>query len=298
LILGTGRRVRKAVIPAAGFSAHLFPASKAVKKELFPVIDSDGRVKPVILTLVEEAVRAGIEEVCIIVQPQDKKLFEEFFNTVPVIENFNRLSREDQNYCQYILDLGHRIKLIAQEHQEGFGHAVYCARDWVVGEPFLLMLGDHIYRSSSDTSCARQLLDVYDKVGSSVVGLKKTAVADIHHFGCVTGIWDEPNSILSITEFAEKPEKTYAEEHLHVEGMKDNLYLTIFGQYILSPKIFDILEDRIQQNIREKGDFQLTSCLDVLRKEEGFVGYLIQGKRFDIGSPESYLQTVIDFNQS
>jgi UTP--glucose-1-phosphate uridylyltransferase len=80
--------------------------------------------------------------------------------------------------------------------------------------------------------------------------------------------------------------------------MKDNLYLTIFGQYILSPKIFDILEDRIQQNIREKGDFQLTSCLDVLRKEEGFVGYLIQGKRFDIGSPESYLQTVIDFNQS
>jgi len=298
LVLGTGRRIRKAVIPAAGFSAHLFPASKALKKELFPIIDSDGRAKPVILTLVEEAVRAGIEEVCIIVQPQDKKLFEEFFNTVPVIENFNRLSKEDQNYCQYITDLGHRIKFLVQEHQEGFGHAVFCTRDWVNGEPFLLMLGDHIYRSSSDVSCARQLLDVYDKAGCSVVGLKKTAAADIHHFGCAGGIWEETDSTLSITEFAEKPERIYAEEHLHVEGMEDDLYLTIFGQYILSAKIFDVLEDRIRQNIREKGDFQLTSCLDILRKEEGFVGYIVQGKRFDIGSPESYRQAMVDFNQS
>jgi UTP-glucose-1-phosphate uridylyltransferase/mevalonate kinase len=297
LVIGTGRRVRKAVIPAAGFSARLFPASKAVKKELFPIIDREGRAKPIILTLVEEAINAGIEEVCIIVQPQDQKLFEEFFTVAPVIENFNKLAKEDKKYCQYILDLGHRITYIQQERQEGFGHAVYCAREWVGEEPFLLMLGDHVYQSTKDISCARQLLDVYSKIGTSVVGLKKTPVDNIHQFGCVTGVWEKPGTILTITEFSEKPEKSYAEKHLHIENMEANIYLTIFGQYILHPKIFDILEDRIQQNIRERGDFQLTSCLDILRTEEGFIGYVMQGKRFDIGTPEAYQQSMIDYDK-
>ncbi|MBN1548536.1 MAG: hypothetical protein JW902_17945, partial [Syntrophaceae bacterium] len=235
--------------------------------------------------------------VCIVVQPQDQKLFEEFFSMPPVIENFNKLSREDQTYCQYILDLGHRITFIPQERQEGFGHAVYCARKWVGEEPFLLMLGDHVYQSTKDVSCAQQLIDVYHQIGCSVVGLKKTPVDDIHQFGCVTGIWEKADTILTITEFSEKPEKTYAEEHLHIESMEENLYLTVFGQYILDPRIFNILEERIQQNIREKGDFQLTSCLDILRKEEGFIGYVVQGKRFDIGTPEMYRQSMIDYDQ-
>jgi len=295
LVLTPGRRVRKALIPAAGFGTRLFPATKAVKKELFPVIDNHGRAKPVILAIVEEALSAGIEEVGIIVQKQDRELFEEIFCTPPPIENFNKLSRENQQYCGYLMDIGHRITFLSQEIQEGFGHAVYCAREWIGDEPFLLLLGDHLYASDTDTSCARQLLDVYERAGRSVVGLKVTPGADVHAFGCATGAWEDQDSVLSITEFAEKPTLQYAQQHLRVEGMPDDEFLTVFGQYVLSPKIFDYLEEHISLNMREKGEFQLTSCLDRLRQEDGFDGYVVNGRRFDIGSPDAYRQTLVDF---
>ncbi len=298
LVLQSGQRVKKAVIPAAGFGTRLFPASKAVKKELFPVIDKEGRAKPAIMTIIEEAISAGIEEICLVVQSVDRPLFEEFFCTPPRIENFNKLSKEDQEYSQYLLDLGQRIHFVVQDTQDGFGHAVYCAREWVGQDPFLLMLGDHIYASKSDQSCARQLMDIYDHVGQNIVGLKVTPAEQLHQFGCVTGIWKEVDSTLSVTEFSEKPKIEYAREHLHVDGMKEDLYLTVFGQYILSPRIFDILEEQITHNIREGGEFQLTSCLDKLRREEGFTGLVINGLRFDIGVPHAYRQTVIDYQNS
>lgn len=295
LVLRAGRKVRKAVIPAAGFGTRLFPASKAMKKELFPIVDAQGRAKPIIMVIVEEAVNAGIEEVCLVVQESDLPLFEEFFHSPPRIEHFNKLSRDDQRYSDYILELGHRVTFVTQHSQEGFGHAVYCAREWVKDEPFLLLLGDHIYASDTGTSCARQLLDVYERVGGNVVGLKVTPAEELHKFGCVTGTWQERDALLAVTEFAEKPEIAYAREHLHVDGMDENLFLTVFGQYVLSPKIFDYLQENLKRNVRERGEFQLTSCLDALRREEGFTGYLVKGRRFDIGNPEAYRQAVIDF---
>ncbi len=298
LVIQSGRRVRKAVIPAAGFGTRLFPASKAVKKELFPIIDREGRAKPAIMAIIEEALSAGIEEVCLIVQAADRDLFEDFFGTPPTIENYNKLSKENQEYCKYLLDLGRRVTLVAQEVQEGFGHAVHCARQWVKDEPFLLLLGDHLYASDTDASCARQLLDIYDRVGHSVVGLKVTPAAEIHNFGCVTGVWDEKDSILTLTEFYEKPTREYAQKHLHVEGMDDDLFLTVFGQYVLTPDVFDYIEENIRHNIRERGEFQLTSCLDRVRQEHGFSGYVVKGRRFDLGLPEAYRQTVIDFRNA
>lgn len=298
LVIQSGRRVRKAVIPAAGFGTRLFPASKAVKKELFPIIDREGRAKPAIMAIIEEALSAGIEEVCLIVQAADRDLFEDFFGTPPTIENYNKLSKENQEYCKYLLDLGRRVTLVAQEVQEGFGHAVHCARQWVKDEPFLLLLGDHLYASDTDASCARQLLDIYDRVGHSVVGLKMTPAAEIHNFGCVTGVWDEKDSILTLTEFYEKPTREYAQKHLHVEGMDDDLFLTVFGQYVLTPDVFDYIEENIRHNIRERGEFQLTSCLDRVRQEHGFSGYVVKGRRFDLGLPEAYRQTVIDFRNA
>jgi UTP--glucose-1-phosphate uridylyltransferase len=165
----------------------------------------------------------------------------------------------------------------------------------VGNEPFLLMLGDHLYVSDTDVSCARQLLDIYEQYGRSVVGCKSTPGAEIHNFGTVAGVWEVPQSLLSITEFAEKPDVLYAAEHLHMEGMAENQFLTVFGQYVLSPRIFEFLQDHIEHNMRDRGEYQLTPCLDTLRQEDGFLGYLVQGRRFDIGVPRAYLQTLIDF---
>jgi UTP--glucose-1-phosphate uridylyltransferase len=139
---------------------------------------------------------------------------------------------------------------------------------------------------------------VYDRVGTSVLGLKITPGDEIQHFGCATGEWIEPNSVLSVTEFAEKPDLDYARERLHVKGTPDDVFFTVFGQYVLKPAIFDYLDEHISHNIREKGEFQLTSCLDRLRQEDGFTGYVVKGRRFDIGLPGAYRQTVIDFRNA
>ena len=298
LVIEAGRHVRKAVIPAAGFGTRLFPASKAMKKELFPVVDKSGRAKPAIMAIVEEAIEAGIEEVCLIIQSSDTEIFESFFKTPPRIEHYNKLSKENKAYCDYILALGNKVTFVTQDVQEGFGHAVYCAKAWVGNEPFLLMLGDHLYGSDEASCCARQVVEAYEQVGHSVVGLKVTPIEQLSNFGCVTGVWKEENSLLSVTEFYEKPDPEYAMEHLHVDSMDIDQFLTVFGIYVIQPQIFEFLEQNISHNLRERGEFQLTSCLDELRKAEGFSGYVVKGRRFDIGLPEEYRQTVIDFRNA
>lgn len=287
--------VRKAVIPAAGFGTRLFPATKVVKKELFPIIDRDGLAKPVIMAIAEELISAGIEEIGIVVQPGDRSLFADFFHAPPNPELFAKLSPKNRDYSQYIQDLGSKITILTQEEQEGYGHAVFCAKSWVNDEPFLLSLGDHIYLSATEVSCTRQILDVYDRVNRSVVGLTTMPAEIIHKAGCVAGIWQEFNSVISITQLSEKPDIAYAQKHLRIEGMPENIFLCIFGLYVLTPKIFDCLGANINNNIREKGEFQLTSALDRLRQAEGMTGYLVRGQCFDTGLPEAYRQTIIDF---
>jgi UTP-glucose-1-phosphate uridylyltransferase/mevalonate kinase len=297
LTIRAGQKVRKAVIPAAGFGTRLFPASKATKKELFPVIDRDGIAKPVILLLVEEALSAGIEEVVIIVQENDLNEFRSFFEVQVTIENYNKLPRHFQDYAQRILEIGRYVTFVTQTTQEGFGHAVYCARQAIGDEPFLLMLGDHLYRSTGALSCAQQLIAAYDQRRISVLGLRSTPEEQLANFGTATGVWMEGNRLLSISEFAEKPTIDYARNNLRVPGMAEGRYLTVFGQYIIKPMLFDFLEEHIKNNVRERGEFQLTSALDRLRKEDGFLGLIIDGQRYDIGLPEYYLETVKTFSK-
>ncbi len=295
LTLSSGSQVRRAVIPAAGFGSRLFPASKATKKELFPVVDRDGIAKPAILLIVEEALGAGMDEVLIIVQENDLEAFRAFFNVQVTIENFNKLPRHFQDYARRLPEIGRHVRFVVQPMQEGFGHAVYCAREAIGDEPFLLMLGDHIYRSDGQRSCAAQLVEAYNQHGVSVVGLRHTPEADISSFGTVTGTWLEEGRVLSITEFAEKPTLDYARHNLRVPGLPQGEYLTLFGQYIIKPQLFAYLEEHITNNVRERGEFQLTSALDRLRREDGFLGLVIDGQRFDIGLPEHYLQTLATF---
>ena len=298
LTLRPGLKVRKALIPAAGFGTRLFPATKATKKELFPIIDRDGIAKPAILLIVEEALDAGLEEVIIIVQEDDLAEFENFFNTQISIENYNKLPPVFQEYARRIVEIGRRIKFVIQPVQEGFGHAVYCAHEALGDEPFLLMLGDHLYRSTTEISCALQLLNAYQQHGTSIVGLRRTPEDQIANFGTVAGVWMEMARLLNITEFAEKPNLDFARSSLRVPGLADGEYLTIFGEYIIKPKIFDYLEENIKNNIRERGEFQLTSALERLRQEDGFQGLIIDGKRYDIGLPQYYLETLQNFSKA
>ncbi|MEH2294833.1 UTP--glucose-1-phosphate uridylyltransferase [Nostoc sp.] len=288
-------KVRKAVIPVAGFGTRLFPATKVVKKELFPIIDRDGRAKPVILAIIEEAISAGITEVAIVAQPDDQEIFENLLKNPPKKELLDKLSPQNQEYSRYLENLGKRITILLQEEQLGYGHAVFCAKHWVQDEPFLLLLGDHIYASDTEKSCASQLLDVYEQVNQSVVGLTTMPAEIIYKAGCVTGLWQEVNSILEVTQLYEKPTIEYAKQHLRVDGIAENEFLCIFGLYLLTPKIFDFLAEHINQNFRERGEFQLTSCLEKLRQQEGMTGYVVKGKCFDTGLPDAYRQTMIDF---
>ncbi len=297
LTISPSTKVRKALIPAAGFGTRLFPATKATKKELFPVVDHDGIAKPAILIIVEEALEAGLDEVIIIVQEHDLPAFQSFFNEQVTIENYNKLPPHFQEYSRRLLDMGQNVKFIVQNMQEGLGHAVYCAREALDGEPFLLMLGDHIYRSTGDRSCARQLVDAYNQHNTSVVGLRRTPEDQIFNFGTVTGVWLDPDRLLNITEFAEKPTVEYARENLRVPVLPDDEYLTLFGQYIIKPQVFDYLEEHIQNNVRERGEFQLTSALDRLRREDGFLGLMMAGTRYDIGLPDYYLETLQAFRR-
>jgi len=130
------------------------------------------------------------------------------------------------------------------------------------------------------------------------VGLRRTPEADIGAFGAATGVWLEPERLLNITEFAEKPTVDYARTNLRMPGLADGEYLTVFGQYVIKPQLFSHLEEHIRHNVRERGEFQLTSALDRLRQEDGFHGLLVDGRRFDIGLPEHYLETLRTFREA
>lgn len=288
-------KVRKAIIPAAGFGTRMFPATKVVKKELFPIIDKDGRAKPIIQIIVEEAINAGIEKVGIVIQKSDRQVFTDFFQAMP--SYYQKLSSEKQEYCQYLQNLGSKITLLTQSEQAGYGHAVFCAKEWVGDEPFLLLLGDHIYASEVENSCASQILQVYEQTHKSVIGVRIIPGIEIHHYGCISGSL-VADGIINIDTIYEKPELNYAKQKLHVAGMKEDEFLGVFGIYLLTAKIFDYLEENIKQNAREKGEFQLTSCLDKLQKTEGMNGYLVKGKCFDTGMPDVYWQTMIDFRNA
>ena len=288
------RKVRKAIIPAAGFGTRMYPATKALKKELFPIIGKDGRAKPIILAIVEEAISAGIEEVGIVVQECDRGLFEDLLKSPPKPELWQKLSTENKQYSEYLQSIGDRITILTQTEQEGFGHAVFCAKDWVDGQPFLLLLGDHVYTCDRQLSCAAQMVEVYRQANTSVIGITVMSADIIHKAGCVSGKW-QSESILDIAEICEKPTLKYAREHLKVSGMPESEFLGVFGMYVLESEIFKLLGAEISSNERFKGEFQLTTCLDKLNQQYGAIAYLVAGQYYDTGMPLFYRQTMIDY---
>ena len=278
------------------FDERMFPYTKTFKKEMLPIVDVDGRTKPSILVIIEEALRAGIEEIGLIVRSSDIPMFRNFFESALPPDLHSKLSASDREYAEYLNSVGKRITYLIQDTQEGLGHAVYCAEPFVRSEPFLLLLGDHLFHTHQQESCASQVVTVFERTNVSVVGVTHGREEELRLYGVVTGKWDEESqSVLAITEFAEKPTVEYAKEHLRMGG--SDSYHLLFGIYVLKADIFTYLEENIRNDFREKGEYQLTSCLDKMREKDGFKGVLVKGMRYDIGVPHAYRDTVTLFGR-
>jgi len=268
----------------------------AVKKELFPLVDRDGTVKPVIQMIVEEAVESGVEEVCIVLPPGGDEPFRRYFDDPLPPDLDARLAKSPEVYDRYrhVRELGERIDYAFQHTQEGYGHAVYCARDWVGAEPFLLLLGDHVYLSRTETRCARQLLDAFEMKQASTSAVALTSESMLKYFGTIAGGPDPAlPGLYAVTEIVEKPTVEYARDHFRIEGVPEGQYLSWFGLHAFTPEIFDCIEYHIRNDIREGGEIQLTNAQELLRKRRGeYYAYQVKGVRCDTGIPAEYSRTM------
>lgn len=287
--------VKKAVITAAGRGTRQYPATNAVQKELFPLVDVDGITKPTIQIIAEQALEAGIEEVCIVIQPGESEPFRKHFTGLREKE---KSTFADKPWGLKQSDLLDRIKTsityVEQTEQEGYGHAVYCARQWVGADPFLLLLGDHVYIPESGTPCVVQALQGFETAGKSVYGVSETPVDRLHLFGTVAGerIQDDP-PLYNIRRILEKPDASTARRELVTEGLPKDTFLTFFGMHVLTPTLFEVLESHIRNNVRSNGEIQLTTAQAELVRTEGAVAQTIRGQRLDMGTPLGYIETQI-----
>eukprot|EP01121_Diplochlamys_sp_Union-15-3_P019803 TRINITY_DN7549_c0_g1_i2.p1 TRINITY_DN7549_c0_g1~~TRINITY_DN7549_c0_g1_i2.p1 ORF type:complete len:335 (-),score=76.50 TRINITY_DN7549_c0_g1_i2:12-875(-) len=276
----------------------MFPASKAVPKALFPVVDIDGMCKPVIQIIIDEALSALGEdaEICIVVQPGQEDPIKEFFSESDEVYHKKPELKEQIERLKYI---GKRIKFAYQEKQEGFGHAVLCAKDFVGDEPFLVLLGDHVYTTDhpQEFTCTKQIVEVYNKHGISVTSLGICQEDSLSVNGIATGKLDENDKTLyHLTKTEEKPSVDFAKEHLKAEGVPEGSYLCYFGIDLVTPRLFSILEDNYKNNRRTKGELQLRDAMGTLMKEEGMYGLKVVGNRHDTGMPEPYADTIRVFD--
>ena len=287
-------KVKKAVITAAGRGTRMYPATTTIQKEMLPVMDTDGICKPAIQLIIEEALESGIEEVCLVVNPHNRAQIEQHFASLSPDE-LKLFKGKDWALLQSakIQEIAARVTFAVQETPDGYGHAVYQSRAFVGDEPFLLMLGDHIYTTGEDKRCARQVLDVYEEHGASVSAVQQTPTELLHLFGTVCGerVGTNPPTY-DVQAIYEKPTPEYAQAHLQQAGLLHGMYLCFFGMHILNPAIFDCLQYNIDNDVREKGEFQFTGAQERLRASgERYLASETVGDRHDIGIPFGYAQT-------
>ena len=290
--------VRKAIIPVAGFGTRLYPASRALKKDFFPIPDKDGIVKPVILILLEELVKSGIEDICLVLgSKEERQKYREFFETPLSEEHLRKLSPEMQEYENRILAIGKKLHYVYQYEKRGFGHAVYQAVDFANNEPVLLMLGDTLYRTETGKPCALQLIEKYEQYNKLMVSIHAIPLSEVSHYGILSGTWEDKNETeLSVSQMSEKPKSSYAEEFLSVkcrDGQRK--YMSVFGQYILTPEVFDQLRQDIAVSDDHTKEIELTSALDKVREQNGMIGVQLQGKMYDMGNPTAFTRCVSEY---
>ncbi|MER2154661.1 MAG: UTP--glucose-1-phosphate uridylyltransferase GalU [Solibacillus sp.] len=264
--------IKKAIIPAAGLGTRFLPATKAMPKEMLPIVD-----KPTIQYIVEEAIAAGIEDI-LIVTGKGKRSIEDHFDSAWELEHnlINNGKFEDLKKVKESANV--EIHYIRQKEALGLGHAIWCARKFIGNEPFAVLLGDDIVKS--EQPCIKQLINQYEKVQSSVIGIMQVEDKDIHKYGIINPLNTNSN-LMEVRQFIEKPTLVEAPSNL-----------AIIGRYILTPEIFPFLEEK---QIGKGGEIQLTDAIEKLNSEQKVYGYEFEGKRYDVGEKLGFIKTTIDF---
>jgi len=266
-------KVRKAIIPAAGLGTRFLPATKAMPKEMLPIVD-----KPTIQYIVEEAIESGIEDI-IIVTGKGKRAIEDHFDHSFELEQnlydkgkFDLLSEVQKS--SKLVD----IHYIRQKEPKGLGHAIWCARKFIGDEPFAVLLGDDIVKA--DTPCLQQMIHQYNRYNASILGVQTVKENEVSRYGIVDGSIID-NRLYNVHNLVEKPNKEEAPSNL-----------AILGRYILSPRIFDILNN---QKPGTGDEIQLTDAIAELNKHEVVYAYDFEGTRYDVGEKMGFIQTTLEF---
>jgi UTP--glucose-1-phosphate uridylyltransferase len=266
------KRVRKAIIPAAGLGTRFLPATKAMPKEMLPIVD-----KPTIQYIVEEAIASGIEDI-IIVTGKGKRAIEDHFDNAFELEQ-NLIQRGKYDLLEKVKEPSKvDIHYIRQKEPKGLGHAVWCARNFIGDEPFAVLLGDDIVQA--ETPCLKQLIDQYEQTLSSVIGVKKVPDNETHRYGIIDPI-EQHGRRYQVRQFVEKPAPGTAPSNL-----------AIMGRYILTPEIFLFLE---KQEAGAGGEIQLTDAIQKLNEIQRVFAYEFEGKRYDVGEKIGFIKTTIEF---
>ncbi|PFM78982.1 UTP--glucose-1-phosphate uridylyltransferase [Bacillus sp. AFS077874] len=266
------KKVRKAIIPAAGLGTRFLPATKAMPKEMLPIVD-----KPTIQYIVEEAIESGIEDI-IIVTGKGKRAIEDHFDYSYELEQ-NLLEKEKYALLEQVKAPSNiDIHYIRQKEPKGLGHAVWCARNFIGNEPFAVLLGDDIVEAK--TPGLKQLMDQYDNTYSSVIGVQTVPEEETHRYGIVEPIMQEGRRY-EVKNFVEKPAPGTAPSNL-----------AIMGRYVFTPEIFMYLEE---QSIGAGGEIQLTDAIQKLNSIQRVFAYDFEGKRHDVGEKLGFIKTTIEF---
>lgn len=269
-------KIRKAVIPAAGYGTRFLPATKATPKEMLPIVD-----KPTIQYIVEEALASGIEEL-LIVSGHGKRAIEDHFDSAPALEaELRKKGKTDLlQIVQETADIN--VHYIRQRYMRGLGDAILCAKTFMGDEPFAVLLGDDVVYHP-ERPALRQLIDVYEQTGGSVLGCQQVPDEKVSSYGIVAGEpvngWKE--KLLRVSDMIEKPSLAEAPSHF-----------AVLGRYIIKPEIFAILENT---KPGKGGEVQLTDALKVLAKLDNVYAYAFEGKRYDLGDKLGFLKATVEF---
>ena len=268
------KRIRKAVIPAAGYGTRFLPATKATPKEMLPIVD-----KPTIQYIVEEALASGIEDI-LIISGHGKRAIEDHFDSAPALEHeLERKGKEDLlRLIRETTDVN--VHYVRQKYMRGLGDAILCARSFVGNEPFAVLLGDDVVYHPKK-SALRQLIDVDEERGGSVLGCQVVSDEQVSSYGIVAGDMTGNARLMRVSDMVEKPSLEEAPSRM-----------AVLGRYIISPEIFTILSET---KPGKGGEIQLTDALKVLAQREVVYAYDFEGKRYDLGDKLGFLEATVEF---